>query len=136
MNLKSDTDVQTKENSLGSLDISGTAMNLTDNLAALTVEDKTTLDGSTVYFYDENNQADKYNTADYRTITTNDLAASGTNELFMRTNANGVYGQSAGNIKLFPLILLPAKVPIISPYLTRECATAITMPPAQQIKAI
>ena len=70
LNLKSDTDVQTKENSLGSLDISGTAMNLTDNLAALTVEDKTTLAGSTVYFYDENNQAEKYNTADYRTITT------------------------------------------------------------------
>lgn len=100
LNLKSDTDVQTKENSLGSLDISGTAMNLTDNLAALTVEDKTTLAGSTVYFYDENNQADKYNTADYRTITTNDLDASDTNELFMRTNANGVYGQSAGNDKI------------------------------------
>ena len=100
LNLKSDTDVQTKENSLGSLDISGTAMNLTDNLAALTVEDKTTLAGSTVYFYDENNQAEKYNTADYRTITTNELDASGTNELFMRTNANGVYGQSAGNDKI------------------------------------
>ena len=75
-------------------------MNLTDNLAALTVEDKTTLAGSTVYFYDENNQAEKYNTADYRTITTNDLDASDTNELFMRTNANGVYGQSAGNDKI------------------------------------
>lgn len=100
LNLKSDTDVQTKENSLGSLDISGTAMNLTDNLAALTVEDKTTLAGSTVYFYDENNQAEKYNTADYRTITTNELDASDTNELFMRTNANGVYGQSAGNDKI------------------------------------
>lgn len=100
LNLKSDTDVQTQENSLGSLDISGTAMNLTDNLAALTVEDKTTLAGSTVYFYDENNQAEKYNTADYRTITTNDLDASDTNELFMRTNANGVYGQSAGNDKI------------------------------------
>ena len=100
LNLKSDTDVQTKENSLGSLDISGTAMNLTDNLVALTVEDKTTLAGSTVYFYDENNQAEKYNTADYRTITTNDLDASDTNELFMRTNANGVYGQSVGNDKI------------------------------------
>ena len=100
LNLKSDTDVQTKENSLGSLYISGTAMNLTDNRAALTVEDKTTLAGSTVYFYDENNQAEKYNTADYRTITTNELDASGTNELFMRTNANGVYGQSAGNDKI------------------------------------
>lgn len=100
LNLKSDTDVQTKENSLGSLDISGTAMNLTDNLAALTVEDKTTLAGSTVYFYDENNQAEKYNTADYRTITTNNLDASDTNELFMRTNANGVYAQSAGNDKI------------------------------------
>ena len=66
----------------------------------MTVEDKTTLAGSTVYFYDENNQDDKYNTADYRTITTNDLDASDTNELFMRTNANGVYGQSAGNDKI------------------------------------
>lgn len=80
-------------------------MNLTDNLATLTVEDKTTLAGSTVYFYDENNQAEKYNTADYRTITTKDLDASGTNELFMRTNANGVYGQSAGNDKITSLIL-------------------------------
>lgn len=82
------------------MNISGTTMNLTDNLKTLTVADKTTLKGSTVYFYDENNQADKYNTADYRTITTNDLDASGTNELFMRTNANGVYGQSAGNDKI------------------------------------
>ena len=100
LNLKSDTDVKTKESSIGALDISGTAMNLTDNLEALTVADKTTMTGSTVYFYDENNQDDKYNTADYRTITTKDLEASGTNEFFMRTNANGVYGQSEGNDKI------------------------------------
>lgn len=84
----------------GKLDITGTIMNLTDSLQSLTVADTTTLEGSTVYFYDDNNQADKYNTADYRTITTDKLSASGTNELFMRTNANGVYGQSAGNDKI------------------------------------
>ena len=84
----------------GKLDITGTIMNLTDNLSTLTVADTTTLKGSTVYFYDDNDQADKYNTADYRTITTDKLSASGTNELFMRTNANGVYGQSAGNDKI------------------------------------
>ena len=84
----------------GYLDVTGTTMNLTDNLQSLTVADTTTLEGSTVYFYDDNNQADKYNTADYRTITTDKLSASGTNELFMRTNANGVYGQSAGNDKI------------------------------------
>lgn len=100
LTLKSNTEVKAGTDSAGSLNISGTTMNLTDNLVALTVEDKTTLDGSTVYFYDENNQAEKYNTADYRTITTNDLDASDTNELFMRTNANGVYGQSAGNDKI------------------------------------
>lgn len=100
LTLKSNTEVNAGTDSAGSLNISGTTMNLTDNLKTLTVADKTTLKGSTVYFYDENNQADKYNTADYRTITTNDLDASGTNELFMRTNANGVYGQSAGNDKI------------------------------------
>ena len=100
LTLKSNTEVNAGTDSIGSLNISGTTMNLTDNLKTLTVADKTTLKGSTVYFYDENNQADKYNTADYRTITTKDLDASGTNELFMRTNANGVYGQSAGNDKI------------------------------------
>ena len=100
LTLKSNTEVNAGTDSAGSLNISGTTMNLTDNLKTLTVADKTTLKGSTVYFYDENNQADKYNTADYRTITTNDLDASDTNELFMRTNANGVYGQSAGNDKI------------------------------------
>ena len=100
LTLKSNTEVNAGTDSIGSLNISGTTMNLTDNLKTLTVADKTTLKGSTVYFYDENNQADKYNTADYRTITTNNLDASDTNELFMRTNANGVYGQSAGNDKI------------------------------------
>lgn len=105
LNLKSNTKVNGNASDLGgsskgTLNITGTTMNLTDNLKTLTVADKTTLRGSTVYFYDENNQAEKYNTADYRTITTNDLDASDTNELFMRTNANGVYGQSAGNDKI------------------------------------
>lgn len=105
LNLKSNTKVNGNASDIGgsskgTLNITGTTMNLTDNLKTLTVADKTTLKGSTVYFYDENNQADKYNTADYRTITTNYLDASGTNELFMRTNANGVYGQSAGNDKI------------------------------------
>lgn len=105
LNLKSNTKVNGNASDIGgsskgTLNITGTTMNLTDNLKTLTVADKTTLKGSTVYFYDENNQADKYNTADYRTITTNDLDAFDTNELFMRTNANGVYGQSAGNDKI------------------------------------
>lgn len=105
LNLKSNTKVNGNASDIGgsskgTLNITGTTMNLTDNLKTLTVADKTTLKGSTVYFYDENNQAEKYNTADYRTITTNNLDASDTNELFMRTNANGVYGQSAGNDKI------------------------------------
>lgn len=87
-------------NSAGKLDIQSTTMNLTDNLADLTVADKTTLAGSSVYFFDDKNQADKYNSTDYRTIITKDLEATGTNGLFMRTNANGVYGQSAGNDKI------------------------------------
>lgn len=104
LNLKSNTTVNSTEgmggSSKGAMNITGTIMNLTDNLSNLTVADTTTMKTSTVYFYDDNNQADKYNTVDYRTITTKDLNASGTNELFMRTNANGVYGQSAGNDKI------------------------------------
>lgn len=105
LNLKSNTKVNGNASDIGgsskgTLNITGTTMNLTDNLKTLTVADKTTLKGSTVYFYDENNQDDKYNTADYRTITTKDMEASGNNELFMRTNANGVYAQSAGNDKI------------------------------------
>lgn len=100
LTLKSNTEVKAGTDSAGSLNISGTTMNLTDNLQTLKIADKTTLAGSTVYFYDENNQDDKYNTADYRTISTQDMEASGNNELFMRTNANGVYGQSAGNDKI------------------------------------
>lgn len=100
LTLKSNTEVKAGTDSAGSLNISGTTMNLTDNLQTLKVADKTTLAGSAVYFYDDNNQEDKYNGTDYRTITTNELDASDTNELFMRTNANGVYGQSAGNDKI------------------------------------
>ena len=100
LTLKSNTEVKAGTDSAGSLNISGTTMNLTDNLQTLKVADKTTLAGSAVYFYDENNQEDKYNGTDYRTINTNDLDASGTNDFFMRTNANGVYDQSAGNDKI------------------------------------
>lgn len=104
LNLKSDTQVKSTTDaaghSAGALNIKGTTMNLTDNLAALTVTDNTTLDGSSVYFFDDKNQADKYNGTYYRTIDTKDLTATGTNELFMRTNANGVYGQSVGNDKI------------------------------------
>ena len=100
LTLKSNTEVKAGTDSAGSLNISGTTMNLTDNLQTLKVADKTTLAGSAVYFYDDNNQEDKYNGTDYRTINTNDLDASGTNDFFMRTNANGVYGQSAGNDKI------------------------------------
>ena len=100
LTLKSNTEVKAGTDSAGSLNISGTTMNLTDNLQTLKVADKTTLAGSAVYFYDDNNQEDKYNGTDYRTINTNDLDASGTNDFFMRTNANGVYDQSAGNDKI------------------------------------
>lgn len=104
LNLKSDTTVNSTVDmggsSAGTLNIKGTTMNLTDNLSSLTVADKTTMKGSTVYFYDDNNQEDKYNGTDYRTINTNDLDASETNDFFMRTNANGVYDQSAGNDKI------------------------------------
>ena len=61
LTLKSNTEVKAGTDSAGSLKITGTTMNLTDNLSTLTVADKTTLKGSTVYFYDDNDQADKYN---------------------------------------------------------------------------
>ena len=137
LTLKSNTEVNAGTDSAGSLNISGTTMNLTDNLKTLTVADKTTLKGSTVYFYDENNQADKYNTADYRTITTNDLDASGTNELFMRTNANGVYGQSAGNDKIISTNTATGKgtynITVFDQGMRNGYNNAA---PAQQIKAI
>ena len=104
LNLKSDTTVNGTEteggHSKGSITITGSTMNLTDNLSTLKVAATTVLDGSSVYFFDDKNQADKYNGTDYRTIITKDLEATGTNGLFMRTNANGVYGQSAGNDKI------------------------------------
>ena len=105
LNLKSDTTVNGTEteggHSKGSITITGSTMNLTDNLSTLKVAATTVLDGSSVYFFDDNNQADKYNGTDYRTIDTKDLTATGTNELFMRTNANGVYGQAAGSDQIF-----------------------------------
>jgi outer membrane autotransporter protein len=67
-------------------------MNLTNNLETLNVAGTTTLADSTVYFYDANDLADKYNAISYRTLTTDNLTASGTDTLFMRTNANGLYG--------------------------------------------
>ena len=106
LNLKSNTQINgngkdsgdnDSGNSAGKLHIQGTTMNLTDNLSTLKVAATTVLDGSRVYFFDDNNQADKYNGIDYRTIDTKDLTATGTNDLFMRTNANGVYGQAAGS---------------------------------------
>lgn len=101
LNLKSDTTVNGTESdgghSKGSITITGSTMNLTDNLSTLKVAATTVLNGSSVYFFDDNNQADKYNGTDYRTIDTKDLTATGTNDLFMRTNANGVYGQAVGS---------------------------------------
>ena len=96
LTLKSNTEVKAGTDSAGSLNISGTTMNLTDNLQTLTVDDKTTLNNSKVYFFDDNNDADKYNAAGtYRTLETEDLVTTGTNELFMRTNVNGAYGGAA-----------------------------------------
>ena len=56
LNLKSNTKVNgnvsdISGSSKGTLNISGTTMNLTDNLKTLTVADKTTLKGSTVYLF-------------------------------------------------------------------------------------
>ena len=98
LNFKSDTDVTDNGDATGMLDITGTTMNLTDKLQTLTVADITTMDGSTVYFYDGKNLEDRYNAAlstDYRTISMEELEVSGDNKLFMRTNANGVYGGQA-----------------------------------------
>lgn len=96
LNLKSNTEVKAGTDSAGSLNISGTTMNLTDNLATLKIADETILNNSKVYFFDDNNDADKYNAAGtYRTLETEDLVTTGTNELFMRTNVNGAYGGAA-----------------------------------------
>ena len=99
LNFKSDTDVTDNGDATGMLDITGTTMNLTDKLQTLTVAAITTMDGSTVYFYDDKNLEDRYNAAlstDYRTISTDKLEVSGDDsKLFMRTNANGVYGGTA-----------------------------------------
>ncbi|MEA5091679.1 hypothetical protein SDC9_40077 [bioreactor metagenome] len=82
--------------SSGSLDISNSRLNLMGTLSNLFVSNATTLNNSTVYFYDDSNMKDKYNATSYRTFQTNDMDAQGTNGLFMRTNANGVYGGTAG----------------------------------------
>jgi len=82
--------------SLGNLNMSNSRLNLMGNLEHLYVGNATTLNNSTVYFYDDSNMADKYNATSYRTLQTNDMNAQGTNSLFMRTNANGVYGGTAG----------------------------------------
>ena len=60
LNLKSNTEVKAGTDSAGSLNISGTTMNLTDNLATLKIADETILNNSKVYFFDDNNDADKY----------------------------------------------------------------------------
>ena len=79
------------------MDLTDARLNLTDKLQELVTDDTLTLEGSTVYFYDEKNLEDRYNALQYRTIDAYDIKATGTNAFFMRTNANGVYGQSAGN---------------------------------------
>ena len=100
LNLKSDTSVLDNDNNYGVMDLTGTRLNLTDHLEILETEDTITLDGSKIYFYDEKNLADKYNGTDYRTIDAYDIVAKGTNEFFMRTDANNAYGQGVGNDKI------------------------------------
>ena len=110
LNLKSNTQIngngkgsgEDSGNSAGMLNIQGTTMNLTDNLSTLTVADTTTLDSSTVYFYDKNNNDDQYNnklnadgkyydTGAYRTIDTEKLEVNNDTDLYMRTNIAKAY---------------------------------------------
>lgn len=121
----------------GYLDVTGTTMNLTDNLSTLTVADTTTMKTSTVYFYDDNNQADKYNTADYRTITTdkNCLLAARMSCLCVPTLTASTASWQA-TIRSFLQILLPAAVLMTLQCLTRACATAIKIPLVRRTKVI
>lgn len=93
LNLKSNTLIADNDNNYGIMDLTGTRMNLTDKLETLETEDTIILNNSKIYFYDEQNQLDKYNAAtDFRMIDAYDVNSIGTNDIFMRTNVNGVYG--------------------------------------------
>lgn len=93
LNLKSNTLIADNYDNYGIMDLTGTRMNLTDKLETLETEDTIILNGSKIYFYDEQNQLDKYNAAtDFRMIDAYDVNSTGTNDIFMRTNVNGVYG--------------------------------------------
>jgi hypothetical protein len=99
LNLKSNTNVTANtDTDNGALNLSGTTANLTNNLATLAIENSLILCGTTIYFYDKDNVADKYNTTSaYRTITVGDqlISDNNTNTLYMRTNAMGAYGGTA-----------------------------------------
>lgn len=97
LNLKSNTTIADNDGNYGIMDLTGTRMNLTDKLETLETEDTIILNGSKIYFYDEQNQLDKYNAAaDFRTIDAYDVDSTGTNDIFMRTNVNGAYGGTEG----------------------------------------
>lgn len=97
LNLKSNTTIEDNGGNYGIMDLTGTRMNLTDNLETLETEDTILLNGTKIYFYDEQNQLDKYNAAaDFRTIDAYDVDSAGTNDIFMRTNVNGAYGGTEG----------------------------------------
>lgn len=97
LNLKSNTTIEDNGGNYGIMDLTGTRMNLTDNLETLETEDTILLNGTKIYFYDEQNQLDKYNAAtDFRTIDAYDVDSTGTNDIFMRTNVNGAYGGTEG----------------------------------------
>ena len=97
LNLKSDTYINDNDGAMqsnyGILDLNNTTLNMTDNLETLVTEDTILLNGTKIYFYDEQNQLDKYNAvSDFRTINAYDVDSTGTNDIFMRTNVNGAYG--------------------------------------------
>lgn len=97
LNLKSDTYINDNDgatqSNYGILDLNNTTLNMTDNLETLVTEDTILLNGTKIYFYDEQNQLDKYNAvSDFRTINAYDVDSTGTNDIFMRTNVNGAYG--------------------------------------------
>lgn len=97
LNLKSNTLIADNDANYGIMDLTGTRMNLTDKLETLVTEDTILLNGTKIYFYDEQNQLDKYNAAtDFRTIDAYDVDSTGTNDIFMRTNVNGAYGGTEG----------------------------------------
>lgn len=97
LNLKSNTLIADNDANYGIMDLTGTRMNLTDKLETLETDNTILLNGTKIYFYDEQNQLDKYNAAtDFRKIDAYDVDSTGTNDIFMRTNVNGAYGGTAG----------------------------------------